>query len=80
MGKDQVSGLVFIDYKMAFDLIDYDILLSKLEAYDVASKELLFFKDLKGRRQSVVIDKVQSEYRLITHGVPQGLACERAPF
>ena len=81
MGKDQVSGLVLIDYKKAFDLIDHDILLSKLEAYDVASKELLFFKDyLKGRRQSVVIDGVQSEYRLITHGVPQGLACERAPF
>jgi len=47
--------------------------LSKLEAYGVASKELLLFKDyLKERRQSVVIDGVQSEYRLITHGVPQG--------
>ncbi len=30
-----VSGLVFIDYKMAFDLIEDDILLSKLEAYGV---------------------------------------------
>ena len=48
--------------------------MSKLEAYGVASKDLfLLFKDyLKGRRQSVVIDGVQSEYRLITHGVPQG--------
>ena len=73
MDKDQVSGLVFIDYKKAFDLIDHDILLSKLETYGVAPKELLLFKDyLKGRRQSVVIDGVQSEYRLITHGVPQG--------
>ena len=67
MDKDQVSGLVFIDYKKAFDLIDHDILLSKLETYGVAPKELLLFKDyLKGRRQSVVIDAVQSEYRLIT--------------
>ena len=73
MDKDQVSGLVFIDYKKAFDLIDHDILLSKLETYGVAPKELLLFKNyLKGRRQSVVIDGVQSEYRLITHGVPQG--------
>jgi len=73
MDKDQVSGLVFIDYKKAIDLIDHDKLLSKLEAYGVACKELLLFKDyLKGRAQSVVIDGVQSEYRLITHGVPQG--------
>ena len=45
MDKDQVSGLVFIDYKKAFDLIDHDILLSKLETYGVAPKELLLFKD-----------------------------------
>ena len=71
--KDQVSGLVFIDYKKAFDLIDHDILLSKLETYGVTPKELLLFKDyLKGKRQSVGIDGVQSEYRLIIHGVPQG--------
>ena len=37
------------------------------------SKELTLLANyLKGRRSSVVIGGVQSEYRLITHGVPQG--------
>ena len=73
MDKDQVSGLVFVDYKKAFDLIDHDVLLSKLEAYGITSKELMLLTSyLKGRRSSVAIGRVQSEYRLITHGVPHG--------
>ena len=45
----------------------------KLEAYGVTSRELLLLTNyLRGRRSAVVIDGVQSEYRLITHGVPQG--------
>lgn len=73
MDKDQVSGIVFVDYKRAFDLIDHDILLSKLKAYGITSRELMLLTNyLKGRRGSVVIDGVHSEYRLITHGVLQG--------
>ena len=73
MDKDQVSRLVFVDYMKAFDLFDHDILLFKFEAYGIVSKELMLLTSyLKGRRSSVVIGGVQSEYRLITHGVPQG--------
>ena len=47
--------------------------LSKLEAYGITSKELILLTNyLTGRRSSVVIIGVQSEYKLITHGVPQG--------
>ena len=67
MEKDHVSWLVFLDYKKAFDLIYHNILLLKLEAYGAATKELWLLEDYKkGRRQSVVIDGVQSEYRSIT--------------
>ena len=74
MDKDHVSGLVFVDYKKTFDLIDHGILLSKLEAYGVAFEELLLLENyLNDRRQSLVMDGVQSEHGLITHGVPPGI-------
>ena len=32
LDHDEISGLVIVDYKKAFDLIDHDILPSKLKA------------------------------------------------
>ena len=53
---------MFVDYKKAFDLIDHG----------VASKELLLLENyLTDKRKSVVMDRAQSEHRLITHDVPQ---------
>ena len=33
MNKSEVSGVVFLDIKKAFDLVDYDILLKMLTIY-----------------------------------------------
>ena len=71
--KNNVSGLIFIDYKKAFDLINHDILLSKLKTYGIKSKELAFFASyLNDRTQVVNIEGQISTSKTITHGEPQG--------
>ena len=50
LDKNRASGLVFIDYKKAFDLIDHSLLLEKLKAYRVCDNELeLLPSYLRGR-------------------------------
>ena len=40
LDENKVTGLVFIDYKKAFDLINHDILLAKLRGYDIGERDL----------------------------------------
>ena len=73
LDNDNVTGLVFIDYKKAVDLIDHKLLLSKLRALGVGESRLPLFHDyLNGRCQYVNIDRYHSTKRAITLGVPQG--------
>ena len=71
--KGLVTGSVFIDLAKAFDTVDHDILLSKLEYYDVCNESLPWFKNyLTGRKRFVHIDSQSSEELAMTSGVPQG--------
>ena len=73
MDKGLVTGSVFIDLAKAFDTVDHDILLSKLEYYGVCDESLPWFKNyFTGRKQFVHIDSQSSEELAITSGVPQG--------
>ena len=54
MDKNEVSGLIFIDYKKTFDLINHEILLDKLAAYGVDSKESTLIKDYLTHRTQFV--------------------------
>ena len=73
LDKNRASGLVFIDYKKAFDLIDHGLLLEKLKAYGVRDNELELLRSyLSGRTQYVHINGCYSSSRSVSAGVPQG--------
>ena len=70
---NRAAGLVFIDYKKAFDLIDHGLLLEKLKAYGMCDNELELLRSyLSGRTQYVCINGRHSSSRTVSAGVPQG--------
>ena len=65
--------LVFIDYKKAFDTICRQILLSKLEHYEIRGPALTLISSyLNHRTQCVSINDRLSALTHISYGVPQG--------
>ncbi len=68
-----MSGTVFLDLCKAFDLVNHDILITKLTHYLGFSTNIPFFHSyLTARSQSVYVDGQYSCVGAITHGVPQG--------
>ena len=64
---------VFIDLKKAFDTVNHQILLLKLEHYGIRGPALSWFQSyLTGRKQFVHLNGIDSEINDITCGVPQG--------
>ena len=64
---------VFCDLSKAFDTLDHDILLRKLDHYGVRGKWHSWLKSyLSNRKQFVDINGITSSHRDITVGVPQG--------
>ena len=71
--KDNVIGLVMIDYKKAFDLIDHTLLLQKLRAAGIDNDYVSLFESyLSDRTHYVNIDGCHLALRDADLGVPQG--------
>jgi hypothetical protein len=64
---------VFIDLTKAFDTIDHEILIKKLQHYGIKDLALSWFQNyLNNRMQYVQIENFKSSVNPITTGVPQG--------
>ena len=73
LDKNRVAGLIFVDYKKAFDLIDHQVLLNKLHSYGIRGDKLNLLQDyLSNRWQYVNIDGFRSSSIEVKRGVPQG--------
>lgn len=70
--KSKVCGL-FVDIKKAFDMVDHNKLLQKLQDIGLRGKSYLWFSSyLSNRYQRVKIGEKFSDYKCLDVGVPQG--------
>jgi hypothetical protein len=76
--KKEIVGGLFLDLQKAFDCVNHNILLTKLNFYGVTGRaNKLFESYIKDRYQRVIIkdnfsNNVTSEWEPVRHGIPQG--------
>lgn len=71
--KQQISCILFLDLKKAFDSVSHQILLDKVEYYGIRGVALKLFRSyLNNRKQCTVIGEHVSILEIIEWGVPQG--------
>ena len=74
-GKDkgQHTGIISIDLQKAFDTLDHDVLLKRIECVSFKKTVIKWFKSyLSNRKFFVSVEGVFSEEGLLTSRVPQG--------
>ena len=66
-------GAVFMDLSKAFDCLNHELLVAKLEAYGFSRNALTFIHSyIYKRKQGVKVNGSFSEWKCIDQGVPQG--------
>ena len=73
LSKRQISLLLLIDFSKAFDMVEHQILLEKLNHYGIRGPVLKWLESyLSNRKQFVSINGSDSETSTLDYGVPQG--------
>ena len=73
INSGKVVGILFIDFKKAFDSVSHQILLKKLSACGVSGDFLSYLESyLHDRKQSTTVDRTISNVANVEYGVPQG--------
>jgi hypothetical protein len=71
--KKYITSSIFPDLSKAFDTLDHNILLNKLDYYGIRGVANNLIKSyLSQRKQCVSYDNSLSDYKTITCGVPRG--------
>ena len=73
LDNDKTVCGIFVDLQKAFDTVNHEILIDKLNYYGIRGTANTWFKSyLSNRKQFVSINGFNSDTLNITHGVPQG--------
>ena len=73
MDQGNYTGVLFLDFKKAFDMVNHTILLSKLKVYKLDDLSLNWFRSyLSESSQKVIINNYESSAQNIKYGIPQG--------
>ena len=73
LDQNEVSCGIFIDLQKAFDTVNHEILLHKLNYYGFRGVVNDWFRSyLHERKQKFCINGYESELKTLHHGVPQG--------
>ena len=71
--EGKLVGTIFVDFRKAFDLVDHEILLSKLSMYNCSQESLHWFRSyLSHRSQKLHVNGKLSDSENVLYGVPQG--------
>lgn len=71
--REKIVGVVFLDLKRAFETINRELLILKLEQYGFRNTVRNWFNSyLKNRTQETKYNNIESVQRGVQHGVPQG--------
>ena len=73
LSDDANADVIYLDFAKAFDKVDHNILMHKLECLGITGKVLQWVKVfLSNRTQTVIVDGEHSLPQIVISGVPQG--------